>query len=338
MSSRIVEQLRARARAVRATLVFPEGDDVRVVEAAAILAHEGIVQPILIGGATGVRGAANAARVALPASVRVIEPGDEDVRARLGQALLRLPAFASLSWAETQERLSDPIVLGALLVRSGEADGCVGGAARPTRDVLQSALRIIGLADGVRVVSSVFLMVLADGRPLTFGDCAVVPEPDAAQLADIAVTSARTHQQLTQQTPVVAMLSFSTKGSAEHAAVTKVREATMIARTMAPDLLIDGELQFDAAWVEEIGRRKAPDSVVPGRANVFIFPDLDAGNIAYKIAERLAQAEAIGPLLQGLSQPMHDLSRGCRVDDIVNVAAACALQAKGGRFKRATKL
>jgi phosphate acetyltransferase len=263
----------------------------------------------------------------LPATVRVIEPGRGPSGADLARALIGLPAFAPLSEEEAQARVADPITLGALLVRSGEADGCVGGASRPTRDILQAALRIVGLADGVRTVSSVFLMVLPDGRPVTFGDCAVVPEPDAAQLADIAVQSAQTHQQLTQQTPVVAMLSFSTKGSAEHAAVVRVREAVAIAKAMDPDLVIDGELQFDAAWVEDIGRRKAQGSPVAGRANVFVFPSLDAGNIAYKIAERLGRAQAIGPLLQGLSRPVHDLSRGCKVDDIVNVVAACALQA-----------
>lgn len=328
MSAGIVDQLRTQAAARRATVVFAEGDDPRVVEAAAMLAHGAIVQPILIGSTTSVQSVARAARVELPKAARIIDPSDLGLRTKLLTTFLQHPAFASMSEAEALDRLRDPIVLSALLVRCGEADGCVAGAVRPTREVIQIAIRIIGLAAGVRVVSSAFLMVLADGRALTFADCAVVPEPDADQLADIAVMSARTHQQLTGQLPVVAMLSFSTYGSAEHTAVTKVREATGLARLKAPDLIIDGEMQFDAAWVEEIGKRKAPGSPVPGRANVFIFPNLDAGNIAYKITERLAHAEAIGPLLQGLSQPIHDLSRGCKAGDIVNVAAACALQAK----------
>lgn len=324
MSSATVERLRDRARAAAARIVLADGDDPRVVEAAAILAREGIAQPTLIGRAAD----AARTRARVPDNVAVIAADDPEVRARSAALLAGVPACAALSPEEMAARATDPVVLGALLVRGGDADGCLAGAARPTRDVLQSAIRIIGLAERTRLVSSTFLMVLGDDRAVTFADCAVVPDPDAQQLAEIAVASARTHTRLTGEDAVVAMLSFSTKGSAEHASVAKVREATAIARTLAPELTIDGELQFDAAWVAEIGRGKAPESPVPGRANVFIFPTLDAGNIAYKLTERLAHAEAIGPLLQGLARPMHDLSRGCKVEDVVNVAAACALQAQ----------
>jgi phosphate acetyltransferase len=327
MSSAVLEQLRTRARAANATIVLPEGDDGRVVEAAAILAAEGIARPILIGDRVDVRAAAARVPVDLPAAVDVLDPRNEAVHERLLPALRGLPAFAPLSDEEARGCLADPMLLGALLVRTGEADGCVGGAVRPSRDVLRAALRVVGLEDGVQSVSGAFLMILSDGRPLTFADCAVIPEPDALQLGEIAVRSARTHYQLTGQAPVVAMLSFSTKGSAEYRSVARVREATDRARAMAPDLVIDGELQFDAAWVTEIGRRKAAGSPVTGRANVFVFPTLDAANIAYKITEQLASARAIGPFLQGLSRPMHDLSRGCGVDDIVDVAAGCAVQA-----------
>ena len=225
------------------------------------------------------------------------------------------------------ERCPDELTLGASLVRARLADGCVAGANLPTRDVLRAALKFIGVAVPGGLVSSAFLMAPPGGRLCTFADCAVVPEPDATQLALIATTAAQTHRDLTDAVPVVALLSFSTKGSADHAMVSKVREATRLAQAAAPDLLIDGELQFDAAWVPAVGERKATGSRVAGRANVFVFPNLDAGNIGYKIAERLGGARAIGPLLQGLRQPMHDLSRGCSVDDVMNVAAACALQA-----------
>lgn len=322
MSSVVVERLRERARAAGARIVLADGEDSRVVEACAILALERIVQPTLIGRSAQLEDA----RRQLPDDVRFVASDDPEVRARLAPRLIQLPAFATLSAADAAARVGDPIVLGALLVQSAEADGCLAGAARPTRDVLQVALRIIGLGGDNRLVSSMFLMVLPDHRAITFADCAVVPDPDAAQLADIAVASARTHTRLTGEEPVVALLSFSTKGSADHAVVRKVRDATAMAQRLAPDVVIDGELQFDAAWVRDIGRSKAPDSPVPGRANVFIFPSLDAGNIAYKITERLAHADAIGPLLQGLARPMHDLSRGCKAEDVVNVAAACALQ------------
>jgi phosphate acetyltransferase len=228
---------------------------------------------------------------------------------------------------KARETLKRDIFYGAMMVKEGVADGSVSGSFATTADVMRASIQIVGMPEGCSIVSSFFLMVFPE-KALSFADCAVNPNPNAKQLADIAISTAENHKKLTGDEVYVAMLSFSTKGSAEHELVDKVRQATQIAQSKRPDLNIDGELQFDAAFVESIGKKKAPGSSVAGRANVMIFPDLQAGNIGYKIAERLGNAQAIGPIGQGLAKPFFDLSRGCSVMDIVNTAAIAVLSAE----------
>ncbi len=275
--------------------MLADGGDERAAAAARTLDAEGLADPVLVDAAAPFRSPAVGAR-----------------------------AEAS-AWRERID-LDDPLHVSALMVAVGEADACVAGAARPTPDVVRAALFCLGTAPGVDLISSSFMFLLPDGTAITYGDCGVVPEPDPAQLASIAIASAATHGQLTGDEPRVAMLSYSTKGSADGPAVALVRTATELVRSRAPELAVDGELQFDAAWVPEVAATKAPGSPVAGRANVFVFPDLSSGNIAYKITERLAVARAFGPLLQGTAGVIHDLSRGCSVDDIVTVATIAACQ------------
>ena len=236
-------------------------------------------------------------------------------------------AAADASPRRARIDLDDRLHVAALMVAAGEADACVAGASRPTADVVRAALACIGAADGIETVSSAMLLVLGGGTPIMYADCGVVPDPDPLELASIAMASAATYGQLAGREPRVAMLSYSTKGSAEGPSVDRMRAATDIVRLKAPGLAVDGELQFDAAWSPPVAAAKAPSSAVAGRANVFVFPDLASGNIAYKITERLAGARAFGPLLQGTAGVIHDLSRGCSPDDIVTVAVLAACQA-----------
>jgi len=325
----IISEIRLQASRKQKKIVLPEAYDKRTLHAATFLAENKICVPILLGEADKIRSMYKAAELEMHPAIEVIDNYSSDLRERFADNLYEKRKSKGLTADGALKLLDNELYFGASMVNLGLAAGCVAGAVNTTGDVLRAAIQVIGLKKGSSVVSSTFLMSLPDGRVFTYGDCAVVPYPTTEQLASIAVDSATTHEQLTGETPKVAMLSFSTKGSASHERTQMVIDATHLAQEIDPDLLIDGELQFDAALLPSIGQRKAPGSDVAGEANVFIFPNLDAGNIGYKITERLGGAIATGPIIQGLAQPMNDLSRGCSWEDIVNTAAVSVLQAAG---------
>ncbi|HLI15218.1 MAG TPA: phosphate acyltransferase [Acidimicrobiales bacterium] len=325
MLGRIETRLRRTTAGRPVRVAFADGADDRVVAAARELATAGAVVPVLLLA----RDAAVApASGALPPPIEVLAARElaahEAVRAAYDEAADR----RGVPPAERAAQLDDPLYVGASALRAGVVEACVGGATRPSAEVIRAALGIVGLRDGSTTVTSSFLMLLADGRVLSFADCAVVPEPDARQLAEIALETSRSHELLTGETPAVALLAFSTRGSAQHRSLDVVREAVELLRARAPHLRVDGELQADAALDEAVAAVKAPGSPVAGRANVLVFPNLHAGNIGYKLTERLGGARAIGPVLQGLAAPMHDLSRGCRTEEVVALAQIAALQAR----------
>ncbi len=322
-----MKSLHSRAQKLNKRIVLPEGDDPRTVQAAATILAEGIARPVLLGNEDKIRKTASDLGVSLPHTVQIVDPHRSEKAVEYAQELFQLRKHKGMTYEQAREAVQDVLYFGALMVRRGEVDGSVAGAAHPTPDVLRAAIHCIGVDPDSALVSSFFLMVLPDGRPVTFSDCGVVPTPDVDQLASIGLDAAKSHRLLTGEEPRVAFLSFSTKGSADDPAVDLVREATALAQSRRPDLQIDGEFQFDAAFVPSVGERKAPGSAVAGNANVFVFPNLDAGNIGYKIAQRIGGAEAFGPILQGLKQPANDLSRGSDAEDIVNVVAITAILA-----------
>ena len=326
MAAFTISGLHERARALDKRIVLPEGDDPRTIQAALWLAEHDVVRPILIGPEAAVRAAADSLGVAIPPSIPVVDPAASERLQGYAQALFQRRKAKGMTYEVELATAADVLYFGDLMVAAGDADGCTAGAAHSSGDILRAAIHSIGVAEGSVLVSSFFLMVLPNGQPLTFADCAVVPEPDPAQLASIGIDAADNHRFLTGEEPRVAFLSFSTKGSAEHETVARVQEATRLAQERRPDLLIDGDLQFDAAFDAGVAERKAPGSLVAGRATVFVFPTLEAGNIGYKITQRIGGAEAFGPILQGLARPANDLSRGADWEDIANVAAITAIQ------------
>ena len=329
----MIERIWSKARANVQRVVLPEGDEPRTVQAAAQIRDEGLARPILLGDGDGIRAVAGRTGADLT-GIDIIDPARSPKAVEYADALYELRKAKGLSREDAAKLAADPMYYGMLMVKLGDADGLVSGAVHTTGDMLRPALQIIKTKPGINIVSSSFLMncpnkALGEDGLLVYADCVVVPCPTAEELAQIAVSAADTARVLCGiREPRVALLSFSTKGSAKHELVSKVQRATEIAHQLAPDLLLDGELQFDAALVPEIGASKAKGSPVAGRANVLIFPDLQAGNIGYKITQRIGGAECFA-VLQGLAKPCNDLSRGCSVEDIVNTVAFTAAQAQG---------
>ena len=332
----LLGEIKAKAASLKKTIVLCEGEDKRVVEAAAQITREGIARIVLIGNEEEAKRVAPGVDLT---GITLIDPLTSDKTAGYAKILYEARKAKGMTEEQAAEQAKDRTMFGALMLKAGDVDGYVSGACHSTANTLRPGLQVVKTAPGIKTVSSCFIMIAPEGgnkyNPdgvAVFADCAINIEPDAQQLADIAISSAKTAKTLAGIEPRVAMLSFSTKGSGNDdkffKSVTKMQEATRLAKEMAPDLALDGEFQFDAAVAPEVGELKAPGSKVAGHANVFIFPNINAGNIGYKIAQRFGGYMAIGPVCQGFAKPLNDLSRGCNVDDIVATVAVTALQAE----------
>ncbi len=319
METNLIETIKSKARSLNRHIVLPDAMDERAIAAARKLTDQGIAKVSLIGNETEVQRKSKESGTHLN-GIMVIDPENNEDAERYAKIFLELRKSKGTTAEQAVATMKNPLFFGAMLVREGKANGSVAGSISTTGDVLRAAIQVIGMKEGISIVSSFFLMIFPK-KIFSFADCAVVPNPTADQLADIAITTAENHRKLVGDEPRVAMLSFSTKGSAKHEMVDKVVHATEIAKRKDPHLKIDGDLQLDAAIIPDVAKRKSPASAVAGDANVLIFPDLNAGNIGYKMAQRLGGADALGPIVQGLKKPAFDLSRGCSVQDIVDVVA-----------------
>ena len=328
----LIEQIKENAKKANKTIVLPEGEEERTLKAADIVLKEGYAQIVLIGNRSKIEKQAAEWGLTHIAKAKIIDPIENSKKEYYAQMLCEIRKSKGMQMEEATRLVEDPLYLATLLIKNKEVDGEVAGAQNATGDVLRPAFQIVKTLPGVTVVSGAFIMVFKDKKwgddgVMVFADCAATPNPNERELAEIAVVSAQTAKSIAKLDPRVAMLSFSTKGSAKHEMVDKVVNATRIAKEMAPDLKIDGELQADAAIVPSVGASKAPGSEIAGKANVLVFPSLEVGNIAYKLVQRIAEAEAVGPIMQGMAAPINDLSRGCSVDDIVRMVTITANQA-----------
>jgi phosphate acetyltransferase len=330
----LLQKIKENAKLHNKKIVLPEGTEERTLQAADILLDEKIAQIILIGNPEKIKEESDRMGLTNIDKAIIVNPENHDKMEAYAEILVELRKKKGMTMEKAMEIVKDPLYLATLMIKAGDADGEVAGALNATGDVLRPAFQIVKTMPGISVVSGAFIMILkdknyGDNGMMVFADCAVHPNPTASELAEIAVATAKTTKAIAQMEPRVAMLSFSTMGSAKHEMVDKVVEATRLAKEMAPEFQIDGEMQADAAIVEAIGAKKAPNSKVAGKANVLVFPTLEVGNIGYKLVQRLAGAEAVGPVLQGMAAPINDLSRGCSVSDIVNLVAITANQAAG---------